>query len=288
MSLVFVEKWNSRELSRTIDSATITLRFVGYRSRNQDYVYTALRIYAPKVFEGLRRAEVKCTPLGGGVWDCEVPYSFNARTEGDDPDKAADQDDTSPLGPELAFDITAKQAHVTQGYGTVASRHRGDAAAGPALSANAPDFKKAIGVTRDRVEGTDVFCPAMEFSLTAQVYPLLRPGVRNFRNTCAKVNDRAWQGYAAGEVIYLGCSGKCGPDKVWSLTHKFATAENLAAGDARLVVSPDITLPSKAAWDYVWCSYGFEVNAILLQTPDNAYVEQVYKTADFRVLGLGA
>lgn len=146
----------------------------------------------------------------------------------------------------------------------------------------APDYRQAIGVTKDRVEGTDKFVPKFEFSITVKTYPVTLAFLRTVRSTVAKTNDLAWKGFEPGEVLYLGMTGQCEPNNFWTLTHKFAAGENLT----NVPVTPELSMDKKA-WEYLWCTYQQAVvNGIALQVPRAAYVEQMYYSADLNTLRL--
>jgi hypothetical protein len=148
----------------------------------------------------------------------------------------------------------------------------------------ARDFENAIGATADRIEGTDIFVPHFEFTVKKQEYPFNLPLMRLIRRLAGTVNHAPWRLFEAGEVLYLGASGLCGPDNIWTLTHKFAVGENLYA----VRVSDAITVPFKGAWEYLWCAYSSQTAVDgLVQVPSAAYVETVYRKSDFTLLGLG-
>lgn len=353
MPLRVVELAKSREIEQSVDSKSIVLNFVAYWSNDENAVATALLLVAPVYRDGLRRNEYKCHPQGGGVWHCDVTYSWNAITT----DAPATPGDNTNLGPEFSFDTTAGTAHITQSLATRYKLAAGDTSAvsgtnlvvGPnanvvtpdgvvpaggdvgkillvtggtgftqgaytvtsigagtwglsgspaavgasggrwsliasGLTGTGPDYKQAIGVTRDSVAGTDVFTPKFEFTISTRNQFMTLPRIRQLRAVGGKTNSAAWRGFAAGEVLYLGATGRFTPDELWNVTHKFAVGENLYA----IPLSPTLTVPFKGAWEYLWCAYVDDVNAnLVVQVPRAAYVEQVYRSADFTLLGLG-
>lgn len=147
----------------------------------------------------------------------------------------------------------------------------------------AADLKSAIGVTRDGVEGTDVVVPKCEFTWTRQVKPVNLPYLRRIRSVVGKTNNARWRGFDKGELLYLGSTGQSGPGGVWTVAHKFAAGENLYA----VRVTPTLVLPRKGAWDYLWCTYGYKDDTTVYSVPTAGYVEQVYREANFALLGLG-
>lgn len=145
-----------------------------------------------------------------------------------------------------------------------------------------PNYRQAIGVTKDRVEGTDKFVPKFEFSITVKTYPVDLPFLRTVRSTVAKTNTAPWKGFDIGEVLYMGMTGQCEPNNFWTLTHKFAVGENLK----NVPITPELGI-DKGAWEYLWCTYQQTVlNGVALQVPRAAYVEQMYYSADLNLLRL--
>lgn len=148
----------------------------------------------------------------------------------------------------------------------------------------APDHKRAIGVTKDRIEGCDVYAPTMSWSRTVPVLAIDLAYVNRIYRCVGRTNNAAFYGFARGEVLYLGCSGKVNNGRRWDVTHQFMSNPNLTNID----VTDDIIVPSKRGWDYLWVGYEPEVSGnFLLQVPKAAYVEQVYREADFGQIGIG-
>lgn len=149
-----------------------------------------------------------------------------------------------------------------------------------------PNYQQAIGVTQDRIEGCDIYYPHFEFGINVQVAPFTLPLMRLIATTCGKTNNAPWRGFATGQVLYLGATGNSNPDLVWTISHKFAVGENLVAVP---VSPPQIMVPAKGAWEFLWCVYAPRLNGnVVAQTPVAAFVEKVYDSADFTLLGLGA
>ncbi len=182
-------------------------------SNDQAAVYNATLLVAPRLYGGYRRQQIRCEPRGAGVWNVEVQYGWTAQTL-DDVDPPEDLD---PLGPEYSFDINAENLHITQSLETISKTGRG--------SITPPDYNRAIGVTRDRVEGTDIRYPHLEFSVTGKVKRVTLPYIRTLRSMTAKTNSRAWRGFPRGELLFLGATGQSQPGEPWSITFKFAANE---------------------------------------------------------------
>lgn len=363
MALNFYELKDSQEVSKTPTSADAKMKWIAFYSNDYSAVYSAALLVAPRRFSGYARQKIACNPIGGNYWMVEVDYGYSAVTADAKPDDTTTPDDTTPMGIELSFDITAQQIHITQSLKTVYRYQAGDnvlsginltmsptsflkcqPAAPDTYTANgadvgkyvmiaddpilgwtagnykivafsagywqlnasparvgtaggrwgytssltnpgtAPNYKQAIGATIDKIEGTDIFYPHFEWTFTFQIAPLYQPYLRLCRKLCGKVNGAPFRGWAKGEVLYLGCTGQSGPEGEWKVTHKFACGENLYA----IALSPEIMIPFKEAWQYLWCNYGPSKDAgRIVQVPISAYVEQVYQYADFTLLGIG-
>jgi hypothetical protein len=167
--------------------------------------------------------------------------------------------------------------HITQSRATV-SKHA-------PVGETAPDFKGAIGVTTDSVEGTDITIPVFNFAETHYVpTAAVTDGYKlALFNLTGKVNSAAFRGFQPGEVLFLGASGsKRGKDD-WEITFRFAASLNVAGLGVGDIVGID-----KKGWEYLWVRYAdAEDENVLVKQPIAAYVEQVYQEADFSGLGIG-
>jgi hypothetical protein len=225
-------------------------------------------------YDGLVRESVQLEPVwvdetaADGLWVARVRYVPEARKEPEvgDPEQ-------------FAFDTTGGTQHITQSLSTVGKY----APAGK----TAADFKGAIGVTHDAVEGVDITVPVYAFSEThyladATVTAAYKLQVFQLTGT---VNAAAFKGFAAGECLFLGASGaKRGTDK-WEINFRFAASPNKTS----LTVG-DITVPAKKGWEYLWVRYADaedDVAKAIVKKPVAAYVEKVYEEGDFSLLGIG-
>ena len=86
-------------------------------------------------------------------------------------------------------------------------------------------------------------------------------------------------------MLFLGASGtKTGIDD-WEIAFKFAASPNVSS----LSIGGGITVSAKKGWEYLWVRFAdaedTSANA-LVKRPIAAYVERVYESADFTLLGL--
>lgn len=252
-------------LSRPFSTGPQGSRELVYHVRGTDdeeEVEAALRDTAPATYLDRMLDSISAEPVGPGLWKGYARYT------------ALDTDS------EWTFDTGGGTVKLTQSIATVATY------ASPYVGA-APDFRGAIGVAGERVEGVDVPVPQYEFTEThkftdAQVDDEYKYAL--FTMT-GRINDAAFRMFAAGEVLFLGASGSKRGSDLWTITFRFAASPNatgLAVGDIGGI--------DKLGWDYLWVLYGtFEdtTAVALVQRPIAAYVERVHQPGDFATLGIG-
>lgn len=157
---------------------------------------------------------------------------------------------------------------------------------GPDLDPAAPNYNQAIAVTRDRVCGTDVYVGCLEFSITAQCYPVTLELIATLKGLVGAFNRATWYNFPPKTLLYMGCTGTPRPGNIWTLKHRFAASENLR----NIAVGSKITIPFKGGWDFLWAAYSDMTVSLPngrthnVQAPYAAYVEQVARAGDFSAL----
>jgi hypothetical protein len=216
---------------------------------------------APTLFRGRLRDGYDAEPKGGGVWSVVVRY--------------ASLDDLN----EFTFDTGGGTSRITQSLTTVATF--------APSGLDAPNFQGAIGVSEDRVEGVEIGTRAYEWTETKSFLPsqVTQPYVATLRNLTFTYNNAPFRGFAAGEVLFMGCTGGIRGGDLFRITYRFASSENVTGQ-----VIGDITGVAKAGWDYLWVRYAdYEDGTAkaLVKRPRSVHVERVYFPADFALLGIG-
>jgi len=270
MAITLVEKFDSRRVSLG-ENPSIELVYILTGTADDAAAVATVETAVPLVYQGLFRQGLQLDPEwvnennNDGQWTATVRYGLWPQPK---------QGEST-----YSFDTTGGTQHITQSIQTVNKY--------APTGKTAPDFKGAIGVTPDNVEGVDITVPACSFAETHYLptaLVTLAYRVALFRLT-GKVNDAAFKGCAAGECLFLGATGsKRGADD-WEITYRFAVSPN------RTNISVgEITEIDKKGWEYLWVRYQDAEDAIakaLVKKPIAAYVEKVYEEADLRALGIG-
>ena len=269
MPITLREKIDSRQ-SQEGESPSVTLLY-DLDGTADDIAAKALALSStPSEYDGLVRQSVGLEPqevdsvTDTGRWLVTVQYG---------------QEQYPQTGEStFSFDTGGGTQHITQSLQTI-NRY-----APPGKTA--PDFKGAIGVTHDSVEGVDITVPVYQFSETH--YLADEVVTEQYRGTLffltGKVNSAAFRGLAAGECLFLGASGSKRGQGDWEITFRFAASPNVTG----LTVG-DIVNINKKGWEYLWVRYADaeDDNAkALVKKPVAAYVEKVYDSGDFSGLGL--
>jgi hypothetical protein len=272
MAIIIVEKFDSREATIGIDSPSFDLLYAviatDVDAENDAAVRAVVEATIPAFIADLQFQSYHVKHQGGGVWEATARY-------GKKPVK-------KPGDSQYSFDTGGGTTKKTQSIRTVASYAPPDADGNPQ---DAPDYKGAIGVNNDTVEGVDVEVPVFHFKEIHYIpIDLITPAykVALFYLT-GTVNDAPFKGFARGEVKFLGASGSQRGQDDWEITYSFAASPNAA----NLSVG-DITGIAKEGWHYLWVRYEDAVDEnVLVKQPSAAYVEQVSEYGDFSQLGIG-
>jgi hypothetical protein len=255
------EKFDSRESTRG-DSSSTDLQYIVTGTDSDSTVRSLVSSTAPLIYDDLLFQSFHITPLGGGIWEVSVRYG--------------EVEPKETGGSSFSFDTGGGTQHITQSLQTVGSHANGVAA---------PNFKGAIGVTTDSVEGTDITIPVYNFTETHYLDAALVTGPykSTLFNLTGKVNAGGFKGFSEGEVLFLGASGSKRSSEDWEITFRFAASPNVTG----LSVG-DITGIDKKGWEYLWVRYAdAEDENVLVKQPIAAYVERVYEYGNFSALGIG-
>ena len=221
--------------------------------------------------------------LGDDAWHVEVSYVKEGAAD--------DPNEPDPLRRSRSFDTGGGTSHITQVAGSPAETRS------PSSGPNAaPDQKGAIGVDESGVQGVDIVIPALTWTETYDVPSVYVSSayIVNLSKVTGTVNNAAFRGFPAGEVLFLGASGSQEWDErkgdgPWTLSYKFVQSPN--AGPQQTI--PALTIGSisgiqKKGHEYLWIRYEDNVsNNSLVKEPKFVYVNKVYREENFSQLGIG-
>lgn len=277
MAAIIVETFESGGATVGPDSPGVDLKFAVLGTEIDIEVRALVEGTIPAIFRGMVFKNYRIDHKGGGVWDVSVRYGQDD-TEADEADPGnPPAQPNDPLGPSYTFETSGGTQHITQSLETISKHGK------PGV--NPPDFKGAIDVSADAVEGTDITVPVFRFSETYSIpVPFITHAYKlQVFDLTGKVNNAAFKGFAIGEVLFLGASGSRRGLEKWEITYQFAASKNavnLKVGDIQNI--------NKKGWEYLWVRYGdVEDQKVLIKQPESVYVERVYEPGNFALLGIG-
>ncbi len=277
MPVTVEEKSDSREMT---DGESAELIYIIRGTDSDVTAMSELKTQSPAEYNGMVRGKCRIEPVhieqGNAdkcIWLGTVPYNKSTYTPFEPPETG----ETA-----FAFETGGGTQHITQSMSTVGSY------APPGKTA--PDFKGAIGVTHDNVEGVDIGVPVFNFSVTWYRASMSSTYIGNLFNLTNKVNDAVFTvtidgvqvSFAAGEVLFRGASGGKRGSGDWEITGRFSASPNRT----NLTVG-SITGISKKGWEYMWVRYADAEDSAakaIVKEPVAAYIEKVYEDGNFSVL----
>jgi hypothetical protein len=263
MPAVILEKFNSRQETVSVESPSADLEFMVMGTEDEAEVKALVEGTIPALYVGLVFQSYHIEHQGGGIWEASARYGTK------EPKKPGESS--------FSFDTGGGTQHLTQSKETI------DRIALP--GEDPPDFKGAIGVSNDSVEGTDITIPVYNFTETHYI-PIARitqAYKKKLFELTGTVNDADFKGFEAGEVLFMGASGSQRGKDDWEITYRFAVSPN-----ANNLVVGDMNGIAKKGWEYLWVRYAdAEDENVLVKQPVAVYIERVYDEGDFSELGIG-
>jgi hypothetical protein len=233
----------------------------------------------------LRAESYTVSYLGDDAWQVSISYEKNG---------AEDEEQRDPLKRSRSFDTSGGTQHVTQATGgtitTVGGTTTTSVVERKYPTATAPSMSGAIGVDGQSVNGVDIVVPALSWTETYDVphQYVTAAYIKGVAGLTGTVNNGAFRTFAAGEVLFMGCSGAQEWDDQrgngpWSLSYKFVASPNVTAQTIG-----DITGVEKKGHEYLWVRYEDAVSTNeLVKKPKYVYVNKVYRDGNFSGLGIG-
>ena len=263
MAIVMVELFDSREMEIAIGRNSIELRYGVFGSFDDVEIDLHVAENLPTTFSGLPLQKHRITPQGGGVWFATASYS---------------SDEVREVGEDVtSFNTAGGTTHITQSIATVYSGKADGVTDDP------PDFKGAIGVNGDSIDGVDIAAGSGSYTVTHFFED--NDVTNDFVNKLVKrkpfVNSAPFRGFSAGEVLFLGAAGSQRGENAWEVTFNFVISENVDD----YVIQGCETPFAKDGHDYLWIVYQDAKNSNnFIKKMKYFYIEQVYDRGDFSEL----
>lgn len=268
------QAWESGDIGR--DRCSFEVLCVG----TEDPAQAFLEVYSqvpPSYNNGvfnliLNGASMRTKRVARDAWAVPVEYiREDLLSQQDDPGSYASEVDWG-----FDFEIGGGTAHITQSLETIGKY--------AAPGQTAPDFKGAIGVTKDSVEGADVPVRSFGFSITQtylseQVTPSF---INNIYSLSCCVNSGAFMYWQSGEVLFLAATGSNKGQGTTTINFKFAAAPNKSNFNVG-----DIVGISKQGHDLLWIRYADVEDTTahcVVKRPQAAYIERVIERGNLNLL----
>lgn len=246
---------------------------------------------APATLSGSARRRCRVDPVwvdtvaGDGEWLGSAEYE--------------DEEDSNQAPPVLevgqerwSFNTQGGTAHMTQGLRMSSSPDVFERRY-PAPGKQVRDYRGAIRVTREGIEGCDVPTGVNMIECTTVLDAADVDDA--FRNLMAEmspsVNDAPWRGYEAGEACFLGVRGGERADGDHELTFGWWIQKNTVDRVLGTIGTGGSAAIDKAGWEYLWVEYEEYYNSsqkLMEKRPAVAYVDKVVEEADFSKIPVSA
>jgi hypothetical protein len=273
MPLTLTEKLDSRKWN-TGENASVEMVYILTGTADDVAAKALIESSTAETYNGLVRQSINLEPewvdtaASDGQWLATVRYGVKP---------PAEVGESS-----FSFDTGGGTQHITQSISTI-QRY-----APPGKTA--PDFKGAIGVTHDNVEGVDITVPVFNFTVRRRL-PIAQwtaAYVGTLYALTGKVNNAGFSvtingntySFAAGECLFLGASGdESSASEFVEVNYRFAASPNRTG-----ITVGDIVNIAKKGWEYLWVRYADSEDAAakaIIKKPVAAYVEKVYQDGAF-------
>jgi hypothetical protein len=289
MTIEIQERWASRKRTEgTRQSAQVGYYVFG--TDDDTAAKNALIGAIPATWDGLVFDDADINQMAEDTFECVAKYLDPETKEGRDEEKKAHELQQPEDESEFEFEIGSASQHVTHSLETTGTFTEEGSGSGSGFAV--PDFKKAIGVTNEggklSIAGVDIDVGAFSFAIK-KVFPpeaITEAYIDFLFHLRRKTNNATFFGFDAGEVRFMGGSGKRRKDGNYDLTFRFEASPNVTG-----ITIGDITGISKGGWEYLWVLSQPEEDTIaktMVLTPKAVYTERVFENdGDYSGIGIG-
>lgn len=278
-----IECHDSRKGKEGSGKAEHTLRYLIWGVASEDEAWAVFLTNKPSTYRGNPFRSGSIDPQGCMTFFFEAEYSVGDSKDAENKEPKEKDEST------FTFSTTGGTEHITVSKQTTTFNKAG--------APVAPNFKSAIGVTKSGVEGVDIIVPKCSFKMT-KIFDLagaaavlvqvlkLTGCVNSDAMTLEATVTGLTMSFEPGTLRFDGMDDfKERKDGLLTGVFNFSAEPNIVAAD-NLTIG-DILITSKRGWDYLWVLYDETVsNNFAVRTPRAAYVEEVYRYRDLRLLGL--
>jgi hypothetical protein len=280
MALTWIEDGDSRQATivrkgkKATSSYTRSFKVFGTTDDVELHTAASAKIIADGYWEypglpsmKLRAEQYSVSYLGDDAWQVTIQYEKNGADDGNEPLKRA-----------RSFDTSGGTQHITQAHAET-------------IFGGGPSYENAIGVDDNAVNGVDIVVPALQWQESYDVPNtyITNAYIKSVAGVTGTVNNSSFRGFAAGEVLFVGCAGSQEWDDEkgrgpWSLSYRFVASQNVT-GQTVGTLSVN-----KKGHEYLWVVYQNENDSetvSMVKRPKYAYVNKVYRDGDFSGLGIG-
>lgn len=259
--LTVTERYKGRRLSTTQAERQYLVREIA----DDATAYQKVADFAPESIGSFVNRTIELEELEDKLWLGTVTWSTF--------------DGQFPQAAKVRFSSKGGTQHLTQSIETVGRYmcRQTDITKGNPV----PDFKGAIGVNADRIEGVDVPVPSLHFtiSFTVENFAMTTGYQRTLVELVGATNSDGFMFFEPGEVTYLGAEWSNDDPLRYTVDLEFSASPNrldLSVGDAKNI--------EKKGSDYLWVLYDESTDDAakrIVQTPIAAYVERVARQEAF-------
>jgi hypothetical protein len=248
-------------------SPSVTLRYTVTGATDENDALAAVATASPTSYNGMPRSSRSCEPLDASTFTVTVSY------------RPGRFESAATSAVRYEFDTTGGNEQMFVALSTIASY----AAPG---TGTPPDMKGGINVTSDGPQGISRSVPVYNFSETHTIAAAAMTGAYKAAifGLTGRVNDAAFKGFAAGEVLFLGARGASNANGDFEISFSFSALPNVSGA----TFGP-FTGVTKKGWDYLWVYSAEEEDSTakrVVRRPVSAYVMQVFPYGNLSGLGI--
>lgn len=217
-----------------------------------------------RTYDGLGRESISRVRMGNEEWEFTLSYS----------EKVPDVGSFT-----VSIDTSGGQVVQTSAY---------DQTAYAASGQTAVDYGNSIDVQDNKPQGVQRIIPALKISIRAKIATAYVQSPmaysRLIANATGTTNDTAWEGFAVGELLFIGANGEVVSEE------PMLTFDFLASQNATGVSIGDVTGIAKEGHQFIWFDFIDSEDSgtnRLTTKPRAAYVGQIYGAANHGLMKIG-